>query len=76
MGSTIKFFVCFFRKFLDHHDQPKVPLNRKLTYVVLIVTLNSSHVNTLLYQRSSPTLFDPSATLIKMNVSRFHGKVH
>ena len=42
MGSTIKFFVCFFRKFLDHHHQTKVSLNRKLTYVVLIVTLNSS----------------------------------
>ena len=44
-----KILVYFFGKFLDHHHQPKVPLNRKLTYVVLIVTLNSLHVNTLLH---------------------------
>ena len=32
--------VFFFWKFLNHHHQPKVPLNRKLTYVTLVVTLN------------------------------------
>ena len=49
-----RFFVYFFSKFLNHHHQPKVLLNRNKTcYVVLIVTLNSSYVTLVLAQSSS-----------------------
>ena len=45
--QEVQYILCLFLQKV--HQQPKVPLNKKLTYVVLIVTLNSSHVNTLLY---------------------------